>query len=148
MQISEILSTDRFCFDYDGSSKKAALEALAGLIARDNPELTQVEVFDSLLTRERLGSTGLGHGVAIPHGRINHENKTLGAFVRMRTPVDYDAADKEPVDIMFALLVPQESTDEHLQILSRLAEKFSDTELLTKLRSEQSVGAIYELLAE
>jgi PTS system nitrogen regulatory IIA component len=148
MQISEILSTDRICFDSNGTSKKAALETLANLIAKDSSEFTQGEVFNSLLTRERLGSTGLGLGAAIPHGRHNHDNKTLGAFIRMQTPVDYDADDKQPVDILFALLVPQESTDEHLQILSRLAEKFSDTELLNKLRTEKSAEAIYKLLAE
>lgn len=147
MQISEILSPDRIRFDTNGTSKKAALETLSSMIAGDNPDLTQFEVFESLLTRERLGSTGLGHGVAIPHGRTRHDNKTLGAFIRMQTPVEYDAVDKQPVDILFALLVPQESTDEHLQILSRLAEKFSDTELLGKLRTEQSTDAIYELLA-
>ena len=148
MQISEILSPERIRFDSNGASKKAALETLANLIAKDSPELTQFEVFESLLTRERLGSTGLGHGVAIPHGRINNDNKTLGAFIRMRTPVEYDAVDKQPVDILFALLVPQESTDEHLQILSRLAEKFSDKELLSKLRTEKTADAIYDLLAE
>ena len=148
MQISEILSPDRIQFDNSATSKKAALETLSNLIANDSPELTQFEVFDSLINRERLGSTGLGHGVAIPHGRINHENKTLGAFIRVQTPVDYDAIDKQPVDILFALLVPQESTEEHLQILSQLAEKFSNEEFLEKLRSEQSVDAVYKLLAE
>lgn len=148
MQISEILSPDRIRFDSTCSSKKAALETLANLIANDNPKLNQLEVFDSLVNRERLGSTGLGHGVAIPHGRINNENKTLGAFIRMQTPVDYDAADKQPVDILFALLVPEESTDEHLQILSKLAEKFSNTEFLNKLRNEKSTEAVYRLLAE
>lgn len=147
MQISEILSTDRICFDANGVSKKAALETLASLIAKDNSDLTQNEVFNSLLTRERLGSTGLGHGVAIPHGRHSRDNKTLGAFIRMQTPVDYDAPDRQPVDILFALLVPQESTDEHLQILSQLAEKFSDANLLSQLRTEQSADAIYALLA-
>ena len=148
MQISEILSTTRISFNAVGTSKKAALETLANLIANDSPEFTQSEVLSSLLTRERLGGTGLGHGVAIPHGRHNHDNKTLGAFVRMKKPVDYDAIDNQPVDILFALLVPQESTDEHLQILSRLAEKFSDTKLLHKLRREESAEVIYSLLSE
>jgi PTS system nitrogen regulatory IIA component len=147
MQISEILSAERVCCDTNGASKKAALETLAELIASGSASLTQSEVFDSLLARERLGSTGLGHGVAIPHGRLNHGNKTLGAFIRLQTPVDYDAIDKQPVDILFALLVPQESTDEHLQILSRLAEKFSDASLLDQLRSEESEDAVYSLLA-
>ncbi len=147
MHISEILSTDRICCDTDGSSKKAALETLANLIASGSNNLTQTEVFDSLITRERLGSTGMGHGVAIPHGRLNHDNKTLGAFIRMQKPVDYDAIDREPVDILFALLVPKESTDEHLKILSQLAEKFSDTGFLDQLRTEKSEEAIYNLLA-
>lgn len=148
MQISEIITPERILFDDSCTSKKAALEALAGLLARDVPDLTQLEVFDCLVSRERLGSTGLGHGVAIPHGRISNEGRTLGAFIRMRTPVDFDALDRQPVDILFALLVPEESTEEHLQILSSLAEKFSDTALLEKLRNEGSTTAIYELLAE
>jgi nitrogen PTS system EIIA component len=148
MQISEILSTERICCDSNGASKKAALETLASLIASDSPNLSQTEVFDSLLTRERLGSTGLGHGVAIPHGRHNHDDLTLGAFVQLQTPVDYDAIDRQPVDILFALLVPQESTEEHLQILSKLAEKFSDANLLNQLRTEKSEQAIYTLLTE
>jgi len=146
MQISEILSMDRICCDTSGASKKAVLETLASLIANGSSDLTQSEVFNSLLTRERLGSTGLGHGVALPHGRLNHVNKTLGAFIRLQQPVDYDAIDAQPVDILFALLVPQESTDEHLQILSRLAEKFSDASLLNQLRTENSTDAIFDLL--
>jgi nitrogen PTS system EIIA component len=147
MQISEILSAERICCDSGDASKKAVLEKLAGLIASGSSNLTQKEVFDSLLTRERLGSTGLGHGVAIPHGRLNHDNRTLGAFIRLQTPVDYDSPDREPVDILFALLVPQESTDEHLRILSLLAEKFSDTNLLNQLRTEKSEDVIFDLLS-
>ena len=146
MQISEILAPERIEFDNDCTSKKAALETIASLLAQDCPQLTQLEVFDSLVTRERLGSTGLGHGVAIPHGRTESQDITLGAFIRMRTPIDFDAVDRQPVDILFALLVPRESTDEHLQILSRLAEKFSDQGLLEKLRSENSKSAVFELL--
>lgn len=148
MQISEILAPERIRFDDECTSKKAALETIASLLAQDCPEMTQLEVFDSLVTRERLGSTGLGHGVAITHGRTSNKDRTLGAFIRMRTPVDYDALDRQPVDILFALLVPEESTEEHLQILSRLAEKFSDRELLEKLRTEESKNGIYDLLAE
>ncbi len=146
MHISQILSTDRICCDTEAASKKAALETLAGLIAKDSVKLTQTEVFESLLARERLGSTGLGHGVALPHGRIDHDKETLGAFIQLRTAIDYDAIDKQPVDILFALLVPQESTDEHLQILSQLAEKFSDANLLDQLRTEKSEAAVYNLL--
>jgi len=146
MNISEILSVDRICCDTVTASKKGSLEKLASLIAGASAKLTQTEVFESLLARERLGSTGLGHGVALPHGRIEHEEETLGAFIQLRTPVDYDAIDKKPVDLLFALLVPQESTDEHLQVLSQLAEKFSDAALLKQLREEKSGDAVYNLL--
>lgn len=148
MNISDILSTSRICCNSPGSSKKAALEALSQLIVDGNSELNHMDVFDSLLARERLGSTGLGHGVALPHGRLSTENKTLGAFIRLSAPVDYDALDKKPVDILFALLVPEDSTEEHLQILSKLAEKFSDSDLLEKLRTEQSTDEVYQLLTE
>ncbi len=148
MQISEILTPSRIAGNVDVTSKKGVLELLANLIADDTPDLTQTEIFDSLCARERLGSTGLGHGVAIPHGRLRGSKQTLGAFIQLNEGVDYDAVDQQPVDLLFALLVPEASTDEHLQVLARLAEMFSDTELVTKLRQGGSNTALYELLKE
>lgn len=148
MQIAEILTPARVAVSAGISSKKGVLEELARLIAEDTPDLTQTEIFDSLCARERLGSTGLGHGVAIPHGRLKGGKQTLGAFIQLQDGVDYDAVDQQPVDLLFALLVPEESTDEHLQILARLAEMFSDTELVRRLRRASSSNRLYELLKD
>lgn len=148
MQIAEILNPERIAVSNGITSKKGVLEELARLIALDTPDLTQTEVFDSLCARERLGSTGLGHGVAIPHGRLKGGKHTLGAFIQLNDGVDYDAVDQQPVDLLFALLVPEESTDEHLQILARLAEMFSDTDLVNKLRYARSSERLYELLRQ
>ncbi len=148
MQISDILSPERVLCDVNTGSKKATLEILADLIASASTGLTQIEVFDSLLARERLGSTGLGHGIALPHGRLKHCNKTLGAFICLQAGIDYDAIDKQPVNLLFALLVPEESTQEHLEILSKLAEMFSNKEFLEQLKVESSEDNIYKLLTD
>ena len=103
-------------------------------------------MYDCLLSRERLGSTGLGSGIAIPHGRLPQGKKTLAAFIQLQEAVDYDASDKLPVDLLFALIVPEESTDEHLQILSTLAEKFSEQNMLQQLRSATSSDELFALL--
>jgi len=146
MQISEILSPKRILCDVSTGSKKVALEILAKLISNSDNNLTQSEVFDSLLTRERLGSTGLGYGIALPHGRLKHGNTTVGAFIRLKNGIDYDAIDAKPVDLLFALLVPIDSTQEHLEILSQLAERFSNEDFLGRLRAESSEQNIFELL--
>lgn len=146
MQISQILAPDRVLSNVHDQSKKAALETLASLIAGADPGLTQAEVFNSLISRERLGSTGLGEGVALPHGRLKNGEHTLGAFIRLGAAIDYDAVDHKPVDLLFALLVPEESTDEHLQILAQLAELFSKPEVLERLRKEQTTEGIFSVL--
>lgn len=148
MDIETILTPGRIAARADVTSKKGVLELLAELIAKDTASITQAEIFDSLCARERLGSTGLGHGVAIPHGRLKGSQETLGAFVQLQKGVDYDAVDQQPVDLLFALLVPEESTNEHLQILARLAEMFSDSERLRKLRRAYSQDALFKLLKE
>ena len=118
----------------------------AGLLANADPGLTQTEVFGSLLAREKLGSTGLGKGIALPHGRLKQGTGTLGAFIRLQSAVDYDSIDKVPVDLLFALVVPEESTQEHLDILAKLAELFSNDENLKKIRSGTTSAAIYKTL--
>lgn len=146
MLISDIIKPERVLCDVQAGSKKAALELLAGLIAQASPGLTQAEVFASLLAREKLGSTGLGKGIALPHGRLKQGNQTLGAFVRLQSPVDYDAADKAPVDLLFALVVPEESTQEHLDMLAKLAELFSNNNNLVIIRAADSSNAIFDIL--
>ena len=146
MQIADILDPSRIVCDVDKSSKKAALESIATLLASASDKLSERQVFDCLLSRERLGSTGLGNGIGLPHGRLKDGNVTCAAFIRLKSGIDYDAGDKKPVDLLFALLVPEHSTDEHLQILSQIAEKFSQSEFLVKLRSEDDAGALFKLL--
>lgn len=146
MQISALLSPTRVACHQDSSSKKRSLELLSHLLSTALPAFSEGELFDSLVGRERLGSTGLGHGVALPHGRINGLEAPIAAFVTLRNGVDYDAIDNQPVDLLFALLVPEESTEEHLQILARLASMFSNADLCATLRncnsSEQCLDEI------
>ena len=146
MRISEILTSERIICNVNLSSKKAVLEALSGLIASASIRLDEQEVFNSLLTRERLGGTGLGNGIALPHGRLRDGLPTIAAFIKLQQGVDYDAVDHQPVDLIFALLVPEHSTEEHLQVLAQLAEMFNQPEFLTQLRREESEEAIYGLL--
>ena len=147
MQISDILTSDRILCNIDVSSKKTALETLSGLIANAGSGLTEQQVFHSLLSRERLGGTGLGNGIALPHGRLKDGLATIAAFIKLKRGVDYDAADNKPVDLIFALLVPEHSTEEHLQVLARLAERFHKADFLARLRREKSSESIYKLLA-
>jgi PTS system nitrogen regulatory IIA component len=134
MQISALLGEDRIACQQDVSSKKRSLEILSRLLSSGLPAFSDGELLDSLIGRERLGSTGLGHGVALPHGRLSGLEAPIAAFISLAGGIDYDAIDKRPVDLLFALLVPEESTDEHLQILARLAAMFSDAELCRALR--------------
>lgn len=134
MQISELLTSARIACRQDSSSKKRSLEILSQLLAEALPAFSDGELFDSLISRERLGSTGLGHGVALPHGRISGLEAPIAAFMTLDAGVDFDAVDNAPVDLLFALLVPEESTDEHLQILAHLAAMFSDSDFCTSLR--------------
>ena len=146
MQISDILSLDCILSNVDCHSKKDSLDTLAKTIANANSGTSQTEIFDCLIARERLGSTGLGNGIAIPHGRLKQGKKTLAAFLQLDTAVDYDAVDKLPVDLLFALIVPEESTEEHLQTLAKLAEMFSDTSIVNKLRQSNTPEEIYSIL--
>ncbi|MEM6998281.1 MAG: PTS IIA-like nitrogen regulatory protein PtsN [Pseudomonadota bacterium] len=148
MNISDILSPDCIFPDMDCHSKKDALDTLAKAIADSDNSISQTEVFDCLIARERLGSTGLGNGIAIPHGRLKNGKKTIAAFMQLDTAVDYDAIDKAPVDLLFALIVPENSTEEHLQTLAALAEKFSDTTTLRKLRRTKVPARIYSILTD
>jgi len=146
MQVSELLDLDRISCNHHAASKKRVLEQLSQLIADSQQDLSQTQVFDSLISRERLGSTGLGRGVAIPHGRLKNNNKTIAAVVKLQQGIDYDAVDNQPVDLFFALLVPEESTEEHLQLLSQLAQMFSDKEFVAKLRASTDARSLFDNL--
>src|SRR5512139_3624114 len=148
MQLTDILSLSRISCDGQASSKKRVLEQLSDLIANDQISLNRVEIFDSLLSRERLGSTGLGHGIAIPHGRVSNSERAIGALIKLREGIDYEAVDHQPVDLLFALVVPEKSTEEHLQLLAMLAEMFSNAEVVAKLRKAHSPAALYDAILD
>jgi PTS system nitrogen regulatory IIA component len=146
MQIAEFMSPERVVKQSNVASKKRALEVVSGLIAGAQPNLLETEVFDCLLARERLGSTGVGHGVAIPHGRLKSVTHPIAVFAALDKGVDFDAMDGEPVDLVCALVVPVESTEEHLQILASLAALFSNERLRESMRRAASAEELYTLL--
>ena len=146
MHIAEIISPERVVIRQQASSKKRSLELVSGLIAAAQPSLLETEVFDCLIARERLGSTGVGHGVAIPHGRLKTVERPMAAFALLEKGVDFDAVDGQPVDMVCALVVPAESTEEHLQILASLAELFGNDRVRERLRAATTVADVYELL--
>lgn len=148
MDMSDLIQPNRISCNASAQSKKRALEKLSDLLASDNPNLTADEIFTSLVDRERLGSTGLGHGVALPHGRLHGREHAIGAFLKLQEGIDFDAIDSKPVDLIYALLVPDHFTDEHLNILSRLAEIFNDGDFRNKLRLCNDENQLYELLNE
>lgn len=134
MLFSDLLTPERVYSNVRASSKKRLLELISSALVKNDPGLDSREVFESLCARERLGSTGLGNGVAIPHGRISGESTVQAVFIRLAKPLDYGSADGKPVDLLFALVVPEHSTSDHLRLLSQIAEQFSDEALLKQLR--------------
>ncbi|WP_420466771.1 PTS IIA-like nitrogen regulatory protein PtsN [Panacagrimonas sp.] len=147
MKLTEILSAERVVSGTTVTSKKKALEELSNLLASGAADLGSHEVFSSLTGREKLGSTGLGHGVAIPHGRVAGIERSVGAFMRLKHPVEYDSHDGNPVDLIFGLLVPQSANDQHLKHLAAVAEMFSDDDFCAKLRAGGDNAALYALLS-
>ena len=138
MDITDLITRERILCDSEVTSKKRVIEVLSELLAKGQADLTARPIFDSLIGRERLGSTGLGHGVALPHGRFIQSQRAIGAFIKLKRGVDFDAIDRQPVDLVFGLLVPDHYTDEHLKILSYLAEMFSDQAFCQQLRETDS----------
>ena len=137
MTISALLSPDRIIIDADISSKKRLLEFIANTVATQF-NLPQSVLFNNLLDRERLGSTGLGKGFAIPHARLVNLDTTIACFIRLDQPVNFEAPDNQPVDLVFAIIIPENATDEHLKILSSLAKIFSQSEICEAIRNAGS----------
>ncbi|TXK65073.1 PTS sugar transporter subunit IIA [Alkalisalibacterium limincola] len=148
MHLLDLISPARISAGVSASSKKRLLEVVADLLIQDQPAELDRPVFDSLCARERLGSTGLGHGVAIPHGRTPGLATATGAFVRLREPLDFGAPDGEPVDLVFALAVPEHFTHQHLVLLSQLADMFGDASFRDSLRKAPDSAAIHRLLSD
>lgn len=143
--VAKLLPPSNLVLDLAVSSKKRLFEQV-GLLVENNHGIARNLVFDSLFARERLGSTGLGQGVAIPHGRIKGLKDALGAFVRLEQPVAFDAPDGKPVSLLFVLLVPEQATEKHLQILSELAQMFSDKKLRESMLTAPDAATLHEIV--
>lgn len=150
MDISQLIAPDRVKCLSDIGSKKRALESLSQLLGSGAAGIDPNDIFDQLIERERLGSTGLGHGVALPHGRLSSEDNSSsvawGCFIKLDQGIDFDSPDRQPADLLFGLLVPEQCTDEHLQILAALAGMFSDSQFCDQLRTCNSDEELYTQL--
>lgn len=146
-QIAPLLPAANILFDLDAGSK-AQLFAAVGRLFERNRGLRSDLIVDSLAAREKLGSTGLGQGIAIPHGRIKGLGEAQGAFARLRTPIAFDAPDGKPVAQAFVLLVPEHATEQHLQLLSELAQMFSEKAFRERLAAAADAQAIHTLFME
>jgi PTS system nitrogen regulatory IIA component len=143
--ISRLLPASNILLDLPASSKKRAFEQ-AGLLFENNQGVARAKVFDSLFARERLGSTGLGQGVAIPHGRIKGLKEAVAAFVRVAEPIPFDAPDGQPVSVMIFLLVPEQASQAHLDLLSELAQMLSDKAFRQSLLDAPTPEAVHAAL--
>ncbi len=148
MDIEQLLTPDRIHCASGIDDKEQVLQHIGELIGAADTNLATGEVSSRLLARERLGSTGLGHGVALPHARIEGIERAIGALIRLDEGIEFDAFDKAPVDLLFALVVPEHFTDEHLQILAALAEMFSDAALCERLRNAGEEAELFAALRE
>ncbi len=148
MHLLDLLSPARVKANITTSGKKRLLEQLSALLADGADGESERGIYDGLCGRERLGSTGLGHGVAIPHGRSARLATATGTFLRLAEPVDFNAPDGQPVDLVFALVVPEHFATQHLMLLANLAEMFGDAEFRQRLRQAPDSAALYALLSE
>jgi len=144
--VSKLLPPANIQLDLSVSSKKRLFEQI-GLVFENNHGIARSLVFDSLFARERLGSTGLGQGVAIPHGRIKGLKDAIAGFVRLAQPIPFDSPDGKAVNLIFVLLVPEQATEKHLQILSELAQMFSDRALREAMAAAPDASAFHQLIA-
>ena len=146
-RVSRLLPLNHVLLGLDVGSKKRLFEQI-GLVFENSRQIPRARVFDSLFDREKLGSTGLGCGVAIPHGRIKTLKEPVCAFVRTASPIPFEAPDGAPVNLVFAMLVPEHATEAHLEILSELAQMFSDAELREALASTEDIQAAHRMITE
>jgi len=146
-RVSRLLPLNHVLLGLDVGSKKRLFEQIR-LLFENSRQIPRARVFDSLFDREKLGSTGLGYGVAIPHGRIKVLKEPVCAFVRTSAPIPFEAPDGAPVNLVFAMLVPEHATEAHLEILSELAQMFSDAELRAALASTEDIQAAHRMITE
>ncbi|MFJ4053443.1 PTS IIA-like nitrogen regulatory protein PtsN [Pseudomonas sp. NPDC089743] len=148
IRLETILTPDRSLVNVSGGSKKRALEKVANLIADQIPELEMQDVFEKLIAREKLGSTGFGNGIAIPHCRLAGCTSPVSALLHLDAPIDYDAIDGAPVDLLFVLLVPEAATDAHLELLRQIASMLDRKEVRERLRAANSSEALYQVVLD
>ena len=148
IRLESILTPGRSLVNVPGGSKKKALEQIANLIAREVPDLEMQDVFEALIAREKLGSTGFGNGIAIPHCRLEGCDTPVSALLHLEKPIDFDAIDGAPVDLLFVLLVPQAATDAHLELLRQIASMLDRKDVRDKLRSASSNEALYQVVLD
>jgi len=148
IRLETILTPGRSQVNVPGGSKKKTLETIANLIGREVPDLDTQAVFEALIAREKLGSTGFGNGIAIPHCRLQGCESPISALLHLDAPIDFDAIDGAPVDLLFVLLVPQAATDAHLELLRQIASMLDRKEVRDKLRSADSNEALYQVVLD
>lgn len=146
MDLSDLLAPEAILPALRVQSKKQAIQALSEK-ASALTHVPEREIFDTLLQRERLGSTGVGHGIAIPHGKLVGFDRIFGVFARLDQPVDFEALDGEPVDLIFVLLVPEGSGADHLKALARLSRALRDQQITAKLRETEAADALFAILS-
>jgi PTS system nitrogen regulatory IIA component len=145
MTISALLSPQNIFLDTEITSKKKLLELIANIVA-DRTQLSESAIYNNLLNRERLGSTGLGLGFAVPHARLENLDQTMGFLFRLKDPVNFESPDNQPVDLVFTIIIPEQATEEHLIILSSLASIFSRPEVCEAIRSAASKEEIAQII--
>lgn len=145
MALADLLALNAIIPALKAGSKKQVLQEMS-IRAAKLTGLPERDIFDVILQRERLGSTGVGHGIAIPHGKLNNIDTIVGIFARLETPVDFEALDDQPVDIIFMLLAPEGAGADHLKALSRIARVLRDQDLVAKLRATDSASGIYAFI--
>lgn len=144
MNLEELLTPELTFCNIQGASKKRLLEKSAELIAGKVEHTNASQIFEALISREQLGSTGIGNGIAIPHCRIPRLQKIIGCLLKLQQPVDFDAIDNQPVDLLFLLLVPENTLEGHLEALRAIAENFSNADYCSKLRASTTNHELYE----
>ena len=148
IRLETILTPARSLVNVPGGSKKRVLEQIANLVARDLTDLDAQDIFENLIAREKLGSTGFGNGIAIPHCRLPGCQAPISAVLHLDTAVDFDAIDGAPVDLLFVLLVPEAATDEHLELLRQIASMLDRAEVRDRLRQAQSNEGLYQVVVD
>ena len=146
MNLTRLISIDRIECNPDIRSKKRVLEKLSDLLATASDQ-SAMNIFDKLIERERLGSTGLGHGIALPHGRLGQGDDIIAAFIKLPEAISFDSADGKPVDLLFALLVPEAKNNEHLQTLAAVAKFFQDENNQQGIRDASTQEEIFQQLS-